>query len=600
MNSPINSRMPWHRRGDRAVPGGLGRREVAAFFLIGLVLDLLGEWRRIPHVLRGDLYDSDSYMRLVRIEGGLRLGHLGYLIPRDASGAGLVLHWSHLLDSLLLLAAAPLEPLLGWHRALFWAGAASGPVTVGLLAVAVGWAAAPLADQRFRWLAAVALALAPGIEGYGQLGVIHHHILLVVGAVMVAAFAFRAATGASAAGPAAGAWLAFALWLSPEAWPFGLLSFGALGIAWLAGAPGAARAARSLRDAGLTLALLLGAVLLVDPPPGPAVAFDHVSVVHLALAVALALLGAGLGSLDRAHLAAPGRAVLGAALAAVLLGSWIALFPRVILGPAGLTDAHGAALMLAGISEMRPATRPSIAVAFLLPGLFGVAAAGWLAWRGRSWLAGYGVLSALVVLALGFRYLRFAPYAEALGAAMLPLALSAVSRERVTPPLTQALCRIGLLAVLVLVPRIAPAVDPALQAKLAEVRAAPSCALRAVAARLAPYVGQVVLASPNLTPELLYRTPVRTVGSLYLRGVPAFLRLRAAWRSGPSATAPAAVRATGARLVLFCHRAGRSGLLAGAPRTTLDDRLVAGRVPPWLHPLWHDAASGYTLYRVGR
>jgi hypothetical protein len=550
-----------------------------ALFAIAVAFDLLGGWREIPHVVRGGLFNPDSYMRLDRIEAGLRAGHIGYWIPRG----GFVLHWSHLLDSLLLAAAAPLEPLLGWHRALFWVGAASGPVSVGLLAVAVAWAGAPLSEPRFRWWATVAVGMAPAIEGYGRLGVIHHHVLLVVVAVMVAGYAFRAATGERRCGMAAGAWFAFGLWLSPEIWPFGILALGALGVGWLQGVPGTGRA---LAVAGLTTSVLVGAILLVDPPPGrpgaAGVAFDHVSVVHLGLALAVAGIGAGLEGIDRPglaarRLAAGRRAALGIAIAAGLIGAWVAIFPRAVAGPAGMSAAPGAGLMLAAISEMQPVVRPALVVTFLLGGIFGVAGAGWIAWRRRSWLAAYGAGCGVIVLALGFRYVRFSPYGEALGAAMLPPVLTAMGEE--------VLWRVGLLAVLLLVPRVAPA----FAASPRMVAGAAGCALEGVAARLAPDAGKIVLASADLTPELLYRTRVRVVGGLYVRDVAGFLKLRAAWRAAlvsgrPGARVPEAVRASGASLVLFCRRASGTG----------------GREPDWLRLLWYDRDSGFALYRIGK
>ena len=80
------------------------------------------------------------------------------------------------------------------------------------------------------------------------------------------------------------------------------------------------------------------------------------------------------------------------------------------------------------------------------------------------------------------------------------------------------------------------------------------------------------------------------------------MRLRAAWRSGPSDTVPEAVRATGATLVLACPLpgpyAGRSSLVADLPPETLLDRLNRGEVPSWLKEVARDRASGHVLYRI--
>jgi len=128
--------------------------------------------------------------------------------------------------------------------------------------------------------------------------------------------------------------------------------------------------------------------------------------------------------------------------------------------------------------------------------------------------------------------------------------------------------------------------------------AAASCSVRNLAAMLRPFAGQVVLADADVTPELLYRTGILTVGSLYHQNVAAFLRQRAAWRSLPSNTEPDAVRETGTRAVLFCPRSDRSLLVADLPPDTLADRLGRGEVPPWLTWVAMDRASGNVLYRV--
>ncbi len=71
-----------------------------------------------PSVLKGSLINPDSYMRLVRLHETLAQHAPAYIVTRDASGAGMLLYWSHLLDSILLLLAAPLMPLMSEQQAL--------------------------------------------------------------------------------------------------------------------------------------------------------------------------------------------------------------------------------------------------------------------------------------------------------------------------------------------------------------------------------------------------------------------------------------------------------------------------------------------------
>jgi hypothetical protein len=82
------------------------------------------------------------------------------------------------------------------------------------------------------------------------------------------------------------------------------------------------------------------------------------------------------------------------------------------------------------------------------------------------------------------------------------------------------------------------------------------------------------------TPEILWRTPVRTVGSLYHRSIGAFLRARDAWRSAPSGTVPQTVLATGATHILACESSERTALVA---ETTLQNKLAHHDVRLWLH-----------------
>jgi hypothetical protein len=125
----------------------------------------------------------------------------------------------------------------------------------------------------------------------------------------------------------------------------------------------------------------------------------------------------------------------------------------------------------------------------------------------------------------------------------------------------------------------------------------PSCSLRQIAPLLAPAAGQIVLAGPEDAPELLYRSNVMTVGSLYHHGVAGYLRDRTAWRAQPGAQVPPEVTATQAGWVLFCATPGRYILVQDLPKDTLWDALEAGTPPPWLH-LAGTNSDGWRLYKI--
>ncbi|HKS89709.1 MAG TPA: hypothetical protein VJR70_09740, partial [Stellaceae bacterium] len=140
-------------------PVALG--EGLAYFATATLLAAAIGLRAFPAVLQGSLVNPDTYMRLVRLREMLSQHALVYVVPRDSAGAGTVLHWSHLIDAILLLLAAPFAPVSSGEAALHAAALAFGPLSIGLLAAAVAWAAAPFSDRRWRWLVPLLAVLSP-------------------------------------------------------------------------------------------------------------------------------------------------------------------------------------------------------------------------------------------------------------------------------------------------------------------------------------------------------------------------------------------------------------------------------------------------------
>ena len=589
--------------------------EASAYFAIAAVLDTVIGLRSFPGVLHGDLLNPDSYMRLDRLHDILAAHAPLHVVLRDASGTGAVLHWSHLLDSLLLLLALPLRPLLSQPAALHVAAVLLGPLAMGLLGIATAWAMAPIADRDWRWLAPVLAGTAFPIVAYGLPGVAHHHVLLAVAAVMMAGAAGRAATGDRAAGCRLGVWAGASIWLSPESWPFVLMAFGGCGLAWMLSArrPGVRQSrdlavGESLAAAGGLYLLVVACAFSVDPPLSGfgAIEVDRLSIVYLVLAAIICAIGWTLWGLNRAGFSAARRIGIAALAAAVGLGIWFALFPAVLRGPGGLVNAEVTRIFVEGIQEMQPVASLPQAVGFLLDGAVATLLLVWFAVSRRSLLWAYSALCVGVMLVLGLRYLRFSTYPAAAAAVTLPVILTECTRLLALRPSTvQAAARIVVIALMILTYPASVGLEEAGATDRAASRrpaGAPDCRVSKLGPMLAPYAGQVVLTDVNDVPELLYRTGILTVGSLYLRNVAGFMRLRAAWRSGPSDTVPEAVRATGATLVLACPLpgpyAGRSSLVADLPPETLLDRLNRGEVPSWLKEVARDRASGHVLYRI--
>lgn len=588
------------RGGNRWV---VGVPEGLLYFLLPVVIALATGRSMLREVLAGGLVNPDSYMRLVRIEQMLRQHGVAYVVDRDGSGAGALLHWSHLLDSLLCVMAAPFALVLHQQAALHMAAALCGPLSLGVLGLALAWAAAPLADRRWLWLAPMAGALPISIVAYGLPGVAHHHVMLVVIAVMVGGYALRAALGVATAraGLAIGAWAGMGIWLSPESMPFSLMAFGGMWLVWLS-APERRDVATMIRTTGLSFLLVVGCAFAVDPPYAGygAVVIDRVSIVYVALALVVGAMACACWFIDRMKLRQATQVAAALVLAAVGLGLWLALFPTVIRGPDGLMTARQTQEFLGSIREMQPAKGLMNCVEWLLTGSLTALVLIWLAVSRRSLLLGYAALCALAMVAIGALHARFAAYAGAAGAVMLPVLLTCCTQDVLGwREASMASVRIALFTVFLLAPRAESLPGLASSAKAANAEPVPDCSVSFLAPMLEPYAGQVILAHVNDTPELLYRTRLLTVASLYHRNLAAFLRWRAAWFSHPSDTVPGEVRQTGASLVLFCARKrGWTVRDAELPTDSLAARMQRGEIPPWLHELYRDPASGNVLYGI--
>ena len=565
-------------------------------FLLSLVFGLAA----LPDVVGGQLLNPDSAMRLVRLEAILRAGAPLSVVARD--GSGTLLQWSHLLDSLLICLAGPAALFLGWHHALATMAPLVGPLSMAALGAALAWASRPYAAPQWRLAGSVMICLSPVIMNYGLPGVVHHHVLLAVVAVMAGGSAMRivqAREPGTAAAIGLGAWVGVGAWLSPESVPLGLMAICLVWLAWLRQPQPAL--ARALAIMGATLFLVTAAAFLVDPPAGAPMApeQDRISIVFVSLAAAIALGGAGAAlGLSRV------RAV---AFCGGMAAAWLSDFPALLAGTDGLLPPGMAHVFFDGIVEMRPVGSLHAAVADLAP----AAIAGiWLAVLGlrrQSVLFVYGAACAAIMVVAGAMHVRFATYPATFAAAMLPVALTQLSASRL---------RAVALALALLLPRAgdfiadgraatAAVVDgEAATAAVVDGRAAAAavrtCSTRGVAGLLAAHPGQVVLGDVNDTPDLLWHTQVRTVGSLYHGSPEGFMRLRAAWLSPPGLAMPPAVARTGATLVLACPGAALPNFVDDASAPSLVAALQAGRVPPWLHRLGQADAGGLVLYAADR
>jgi hypothetical protein len=196
---------------------------------------------------------------------------------------------------------------------------------------------------------------------------------------------------------------------------------------------------------------------------------------------------------------------------------------------------------------------------------------------------------------LAATHVRFLAYPEASGVLMLLATLGSMGSPA-QPSGRSTVFRTAVTAVFLFTP-LAPAV---LSSKAEPNDPMAQCDLTEIAPTLRQENNATVLPEMSDTPEVLWRAPVRTVGSLYHRSSGAFLRARDAWRTAPSDAmpdaVPEAVLATGATDILACDLTGRTALVSDLPPVTLQDRLARHEVPSWLREIGH--AGGYSLYHI--
>ncbi len=577
--------------------------ENLAYLAIPFLLTTILSARHIPDVLAGELRNPDSYMRLARLRDSIVAGMPVHEIARDGSGGGTIVHWSHLLDGALCLLALPFMLFQESQAALHTAAILFGPLNVALLGLAVAWAAAPFAQRRWLWLAPLTICLGPAILPYGLVGVVHHHVPSVTVAVMVIGWAARIIAGLTppSAGWRMGIWAGVGVWLTPETLPLSVLAFGGLWLAWT-WRPDQPDLARAIGNTGLGLAATVVAAWGVNPPHGGYLTedLDRVSLVFVALSVAIACAGLLVRALD--ELVQPpitrlGWSVAGGGICALI---WTTMFAPTLLSTTATIDDPAARAMFRDIAEMAPVASVEQFLTYLLTGCLGTAALIWLAARHRTVVLCYCAVTAIILVTLGQMHLRFASYPEALGAVMLPIIVSLwADRAHARPAWREPLPRMATILLFVLAPFAAEFTQSTRAARAETVKDDAACPVSGLGPMLRPYTGEVVLTDVNKSPELLYRTGIVTVGSLYHRNQSGFMRLRHAWRSTDTEVTPATFTTARIHYVLFCRNPGRSAIVADMPATTLLDQLAKGEPPAWLQQVTHDRASGHVLYRVG-
>ncbi len=504
------------------IPGFITDRPIHALMAMAALgaaaVETIVSARSVP---LGELIDPDSYIRLVRIRDELSAGSFTHIVRADSGGRGTVIYWSHLLDFLILLIWAPLHLFLKSQAALLAAGAVTGPLFAAAFAAALVWAPYPLMKHHCRWLWIAPLTgilLSPALMTYGMLGFIHHHLPLVLMSVMAVGCAGRALEGRVDAACWCGVCAAVGIWLSPEALPYVTMPMGAIGVGWCMRP---ASMAQPFKTCATSFAGAIAAAALIDPPSGGYLSpeVDCISVVYIVLPALMCCSAWLLVYAGRCVGSIWWRISLCVATGAAVLGLWLSLFPAIIHGLGGIVPQADVAAFFGGIAEMQSIHLTTKGVGLLLPGTLATIAALCLAWRTRNLIWTYAGFCGCAVVVLAQSHIKFLGYSDTIAALMLPVVLERVTASAMSLR-SKAMVRLPIIIAFILLPKI-PILLSQKSGHQAELMA--NCHVNDIRPALLKVQNAVVLTEFNDAPELLWRTDIRTVGSLYHRGITAFM-----------------------------------------------------------------------------
>jgi hypothetical protein len=555
-------------------------------------------------LLRVDYADSDDALRMVQVRELMAHGHwFDTTLPRLGGPAGMLSHWSRLLD----LPLAMFITMLSWFLPVPSAELATRLIWPYLLLAPLIYLVArtvEAASNRVTASIAVILLLAcPSALVQFTAGRIDHHNvqnLGAVGAVLLLWSIGRLPHAGRWAGLSAG----LALAIGYEALPLVLVTTLAAGLWALADRD----AAPGVRDYGLALATTIGLAVLATTAPA-----RWLDVRCDALSFNLVLL-LGAGALGLAAAVRQGgqqdwRLKWGLATAGGLigLGLYALVQPVCLAGPMAQVPAGLHDIWLVNVSEAKgwlwflgrsPPGGVSIAVTFGL----GLAAQIALVRRDRTAAHQFYLAVLIVAVTLGFWQIKYLPYPSLLVIAPIAIVIGGLRGTAATPArvvkaaavlAVNQWCLILTSAVMIpLLTGLSSAVDPAARGD------ASVCYHKDNIAALAALPAGLMFAPVDLGAQLLAETPHSVLAAPYHRIGPAILETHAILSTKSIEEAERRVAATGARYVLICSGFARLVTPVEDHPGTFYARLKRGEPMPFLSPVAMPAGSPFTVWRV--
>ena len=554
--------------------------------------------------------DPDDMLRLLQVRSLLGgQGWFDLIQHRINPPAGVVMHWSRLVDLPIAACIALFNPILGTANAEMAAAVIVPMLTLLAALLLVGRLAARLVPQEQAVQAAFFAALMwliafPVRNQIDPLRIDHHGWQIVA---VLAAMNGLAARDARRGGWLVGTALGLGMAISLELLPFTALFAGVFALRWISGQDERGWLVHMLT----ALAVSSLAAFALTKGPDLTGYCDAVSPAYLAGFAAAAVLTGIAAKLPPWHplmeLALLGGVAIGVA------ALFLVLAPQCSTGPFAQLDPLVRDLWLANVFEGMPVWHQGIEVLvqMMVPPLFGLLCAAVLwhfapADKRRAWLEITLLLAGSLVIAAAVA--RFSAVAGAIatltiGCALRPL-LNRLSALK--SPLAQLASLLLLIAVLVpglamlATYKIAPALRPAGSAAKAAAAEAPypQCGLPTSLDALAGLPKGTVFAPLDMGPGLLLRTPHSVVATGHHRASAAIRDVLVAHTASPD-EARVVIKRHGPTYFLTCDEIGETGVYKTKAPKGLMAALSAGKVPVWLDPVkLPEAARTLKLWRV--
>lgn len=498
-------------------------------FFSAILLNILFGIHNLHIVLQGDISGPDGWMRLLRIHQGLQHGILVNYVVRDDEGHVLAIEWSRLYDFCIVGLALPLMVFVKQAVAIKLSGLLLTPLLSGFLAVVVMFIGKHFCRHDIIWLSGVIVGTTLAFIKQNGFGTVQYHLFIVFTLALAisagVALFFNNKTRQTFLATVGGCLGAIAIWSMVENWPFVFAIYACL--VWYE-----VWSKRRIASLAWVVSFFLSMVAftLIDPPFGGVfvISYDHISVVFVCLAMFLLLGRIGVGLLNSEFKISRTGAMIACPIIA-----WLFFFPTIILGPWGLAHDADAKIFFAHTMQTMPIHGILNILAYGLPGIWTFLLLIYIALRYRPEIAKMGVLlicafSTLFATGLAVRFAILTPFAGLFGAiSALYLIDKSIDAKGLFKGFlirlsTLLLVTCGSILLLVISVKMQPPSESSVVSNCAITKAV-------VDAFDSDFKTGTVLAPINFVPELLYKTQMTAVGSLYQHGIPYFIKAYKDW-----------------------------------------------------------------------